>query len=111
MIRKYGGLSGVRDIGMLESAIHRPFSTFAGDDLYKGIYFKAAAFMQSLIKNHPFIDGNKRTAFVGAYIFLKRNNITMTVTQRQIVAFISKVANENLSVDEIASWLKQNSKN
>ncbi|EKE05711.1 MAG: hypothetical protein ACD_19C00182G0039 [uncultured bacterium] len=110
MIKKHGGSSGVRDIGMFESAIFRPFATFAGSDLYPNIYLKSAAFVQSIVKNHPFIDGNKRTAFVGCFMFLKINKIHLKVKNEQAVKFMIQVATENYSVDEIATWFKKNSK-
>ena len=63
-LKKYGGGDGVRDIGLLESAIARPFQTFDGEDLYSTIIEKAAAIGESLIINHPFVDENKRTGFL-----------------------------------------------
>lgn len=111
MIQKYGGSSGVRDMGMLESAVGRPFASFSGEDLYPDIFMKAGAFIQSIVKNHPFIDGNKRTAFTGATTFLMANGVTVSAGIDQVVKFMLKVANENLSVDEIAQWLKRRTKN
>lgn len=110
MVRKYGGSSGVRDLGMLKSAVYRPFATFAGQDLYVDIYLKSAAFIQSIVKNHPFLDANKRTAFSATYVFLKRNGILISASQKTVVKFMVQVANKNLSVDEISSWIKRNSK-
>ncbi len=110
MIRKHGGSSGIRDMGMLESAINRPFATFQGEDLYPDIYMKSGAFIQSIVKNHPFLDGNKRTAYSGAYTFLKLNEIVITAKEKEAVKFMVSVANENLSVDEIATWLKKHSR-
>ena len=109
-IQKYGGSSGIRDTGMLQSAIFRPFATFDGQDLYPNIYLKAGALIQSIVKNHPFIDGNKRTAFITTYNFLALNGIKITAGEREIVKFMVSVANQNLSVDEIASWLKSHSR-
>lgn len=110
MIRRYGGSSGIRDAGMLESALARPFATFDGDDLYFDIFMKAGAFIQSIVKNHPFLDGNKRTAFSGAIMFLRSNGISFDVSDGKAVSFMIAVANENLSVDEIAAWLKKQTK-
>lgn len=110
MIQKYGGSSGIRDIGMLESAVGRPFATFGGEDLYSNIFLKAGAFIQSIVKNHPFIDGNKRTGFTGAITFLLINGTFVSADTNQIVKFMLRVANENISVDEIARWLKKNTK-
>ncbi len=95
---------------MLKSAIGRPFATFGGEDLYPDIYMKAGALVQSIVKNHPFLDGNKRTAFSSAFIFFKGNGILLLSTRKKVVSFMVKVANENLSVDEISSWLRKNSK-
>lgn len=110
MLKKHGGSSGVRDMSMLESAIHRPFATYAYEDLYSDLYLKSGALIQSIIQNHPFVDGNKRTAFTSAFTFLRNNSIKLIISQDEIVNFMLKVANENLSVDEIASWLKKHSK-
>ncbi len=107
MIQKYGGSSGVRDMGMLESAVGRPFATFGGEDLYPDVFMKAGAFIQSIVKNHPFIDGNKRTAFTGAITFLLASGVIVSASTNHVVKFMLKVANENLSVDEIADWLKK----
>jgi len=107
---KHGGSSGLRDIGMLKSAVARPFATFGGEDLYPGVFMKCAALIQSIVKNHPFLDGNKRTAFVSSTVLLKLNKYNLTVTQKEAVKFMVRVANENLSVDEISSWLKKHSK-
>jgi death-on-curing protein len=68
-IQKYGGSDGLRDSGLLESAIARPFQSFGGEDLYPSIFEKAAALGESLIINHPFIDGNKRTGTVAMIAF------------------------------------------
>ena len=107
MVRKYGGSSGVRDIGMLESALGRPFATFGGHDLYADVFLKAGALIQSIVKNHPFIDGNKRTAWVSVVALLKMNDWRVTVGEDVVVDFMISVANENLGVDEIAGWLKK----
>ena len=109
MIKKHGGSSGVRDMTMLQSAINRPFATFAGEDLYTDVFLKTAALIQSIVKNHPFVDGNKRTAFSAAFVLLKKEWVLITATQKQVVKFMLQVANENLSVDEIAYWLKEHS--
>lgn len=110
MIKRHGGSSGIRNVGMLESAAHRPFATFSGRDLYPGIYLKVAAFLQSIVKNHPFIDGNKRTAYSAVFILLKKNGVDLVVKKREAVEFMISVANQNLSVDEISGWLKKHSK-
>ncbi|KKR85943.1 MAG: hypothetical protein UU32_C0026G0007 [Candidatus Woesebacteria bacterium GW2011_GWB1_41_10] len=109
-IKNRGGSSGIRDAGMLKSAVGRPFATFAGEDLYPDVYSKAAALVQSIVKNYPFVDGNKRTAFASAVIFLKLNGYLLEVSQRAVVGFMLRVTNINLSVDEISSWIRKHSK-
>ena len=110
MVKNHGGSSGIRDMNMLESAVNRPFATFAGADLYQDIFMKAGALIQSIVKNHPFLDGNKRTAWASADSFLKLNNIKIVVSRKVVVKFMASVANKNLSVDEISSWLKLHSR-
>lgn len=110
MVKKHGGLSGVRDMNMLESAVHRPFATYGGKDLYNNVFLKAGALVQSIVKNHPFVDGNKRTAFSSAYIFLKQNGVAVEIKEKEVVGFMLAVANKNLSVDEISEWLRARAK-
>lgn len=109
MIRKYGGSSGIRDRNMFLSAIYRPFATFGGRDLYPDIYFKAGALIQAVIKDHPFIDGNKRTAFAVTFVFLRKNGIDLEIKKSDGVKFMVDVANKNLSVEEISNWIKRHS--
>lgn len=109
-IKIFGGSSGIRDIGLIESAVARPRATFDGKDLYKTIFDKSAALLQSLLKNHAFVDGNKRTAIVSAGIFLKLNGYKLINTHDEEVKFAIKVDNQNLTIQEIARWLKKNSK-
>lgn len=109
-VKKYGGSHGIRDMGLVDSAVARPKSTFGGADLYPGIFEKAGALLQSLLKNHPFVDGNKRTALTSAAIFLKMNVYYLENAHKQEVEFALKVDNEHLEVEQIASWLKKHSK-
>lgn len=118
MIKRFGGSFGTRDIGLLESAVLRCQTSFDDQDLYDGIFEKAAALLQSLLKNHPFVDGNKtslllrnkRTALTLAGIFLKINGYRLANTHNEEVKFAIRVDNENLSIEKIATWLKKNSK-
>ena len=72
-VERFGGLPGLRDRGGLESAAARPAMTFGGDDLFPDLAAKAAALMHSLVMNHPFVDGNKRTALAACLVFLEAN--------------------------------------
>jgi death-on-curing protein len=110
MIKHFGGLPGVRDLGLIESAIGRPQATFDSDDLYKTIFDKAAALLQSLLKNHPFVDGNKRTALTSAGIFLKLNGCKLINEHDNEVSFALKVDNEHLTIEQISKWLEKHSK-
>lgn len=105
-----GGSHGLRDLGLLESAVARPQSSFGGKDLYPDIFLKAAALIHSLLRNHPFVDGNKRTSMFSAMTFLELNGYSFDARQKEVVNFALKVENEKLSVEEIAKWLKEHVK-
>lgn len=107
LVQETGGAHGVRDLSMLLSALGRPQVTFEGNDLYSNIYSKAAALMDSLIRNHPFIDGNKRTAIASAAIFLHLNGYSLIVTNEEMVHFTLVCARSKVTLEEISAWLKQ----
>lgn len=109
LIEKTGGSHGLRDAHLLQSAVARPMATFGGDDLYPDVYIKAAALMHSLIKNHPFVDGNKRTAITAASLFLIRNGISLTASNQELERFTLYVATEPVNLEEIAEWFANNS--
>jgi death-on-curing protein len=109
LIEETGGSHGVRDIALLESAIARPMAAFGDNDLYPDLFTKAAALMHSLIKNHPFIDGNKRTAITSASIFLIRNGYQVNASNKELERFTLKLACTNTEVEEIARWFKKRS--
>ena len=109
LIDETGGSHGIRDVGLLQSAVSRPKATFGGKDLYPDIFHKAAAFMESLIKNHPFIDGNKRTAITSVGIFLQSNGYYLKTTQKELELFTLSVATGKTSLDDIVKWLKKHS--
>lgn len=108
-IGRYGGSHGIRDEGLLESAIARPYQTFGGDDLYQTVYEKAAAIMESIIINHPFVDGNKRTGFLAMFAILQRGSIKLTASDKDIYSFAIRVSTGETKFDDIVFWLKQNS--
>lgn len=109
-IEQYGGSHGLRDLALLESAVFRPQSSFSGKELYKTIFDKTAAIMHSLILNHPFIDGNKRTGIVSAVVFLELNGFRLEVSQKELVKTALKIESKELSLENVAEWLKLNSK-
>lgn len=110
LIQRTGGSGGVRDVGLLESAVARPQATFEGEDLYPDLWSKAAALMQSLIQNHPFVDGNKRTALAATGIFLELNGYTLTASNAQALDFTRHVTRGEMSSQEMAAWLKAHSR-
>lgn len=107
--KRFGGSHGVRDIGLIESAVARPQATFDGKYLYNSLFDKAAALFQSLLKNHPFVDGNKRTALTSAGLFLWKNEYRLINNHKAEVEFAVRVDNGNLTVEQISKWLERHS--
>ena len=108
MVKRFGGSHGIRDLGLIESAVERPKATFDGIDLYPDIFTKAAALMHSLLKNHAFVDGNKRTAYSSCGVFLKMNGYKLLNMDKESLEFAMNVENNSLELEEIAAWLKKN---
>ena len=109
LIQATGGIRGLRDLGMLESAVARPQATLAGVDLYPDLWAKAAALMHSLVLNHPFVDGNKRVALTAAGVFLDLNRYRMNASNQEAVAFTLQVIAGDLDLEAMAAWFKTNS--
>jgi len=107
-IRDYGGSSGIRDINLLESAIARPFQSFEGNEFYSTAFEKAAALIESIVKNHPFIDGNKRTGFLAGFALLYRANLLIVAEQKEAYNFIIDIAASDISFENIVLWLQKN---
>jgi death-on-curing protein len=108
LIDRFVGANGIRDKGILESAIGRPFQTFDGKDLYPDPVDKAAAIFESIVSNHPFVDGNKRTAYVLLRLILKRNQLDINVDQDVKYDFVIKAAKGELTFDKIREWIRDN---
>lgn len=100
--------SGVRDENLLASAVNTPFQTFMGNDLYPSIYDKAAQLCYGIANNHPFIDGNKRTALHSMYVYLIINGFDITASQQDVENLIINVAAGNMTNVELAQWLRRN---
>jgi death-on-curing protein len=109
LIEETGGSHGVRDVALLESAVARPRATFDEVELYPDLFYKAAALMDSLIRNHPFIDGNKRTGIAAAALFLRQNGRCLTAANSELEAFTLYVTESRPDVSEIAVWLETHS--
>ena len=105
VIDRFGGLHGVRDVGGLQSALARPQTTVFGNDAYPSLLLKVSAMLHSLILNHPFPDGNKRTAFATVGLFLHFNGVFFAASHKEMEDFVVSVAEKHLSVESIADWL------
>jgi death on curing protein len=104
-IERYGGSAGVRDHGLLESALYRPQTGY-----YADLIEEAAALWESLSQNHPFVDGNKRTAFAGLYTFLAINGIELTAGAAETCLFVTSLYEANgFTFEKLVPWLRENS--
>jgi death-on-curing protein len=108
LISETGGAHGVRDVGLLESAVARPQATFEGRLLYPDVFTLAAALMDSLVNYHPFVDGNKRTGITAAGLFLRLNGFKLTASQADVESITLRVATKDLGIEELAGWFKKN---
>lgn len=109
VIAETGGMHGVRDLGILLSAVARPQATFDAQDLYSDLFSKAAALMESLVSNHPFLDGNKRTAITAAGLFLLINGYRLASGNDEVAAFTLRCAQGLVPLEEIKAWLIEHS--
>jgi death-on-curing protein len=106
LIKTFGGSSGVRDFQALESALSRPFQTFDSVELYPSIIEKAASLLESLLANHPFVDGNKRTGYVLMRLFLKKNGMDIVADEETKYQYLIDVASGVKRYDDILIWLE-----
>ncbi len=104
-----GGKGGIRDFTLLHSAVFRPQASFGGKDLYSTIFDKAASLIHSLLLNHPFDDGNKRTALASCERFLNINGVEIVASQKEKVQFTLNIESKKLNLEGIAKWLKAHS--
>lgn len=107
LIQKFGGVDGIRDENLLESAIYAPFQTFAGDELYPTTIEKAARLGYGLVKNHPFIDGNKRVGTHAMLVFLELNNFFAEYDDKDLIEIIFRIADNGLDYSDLLRWLKK----
>jgi death on curing protein len=106
VIKDFGGSHGVRDEGRLQSVIAAPAQVVFGQEQYPSVYEKAAVYARNIIADHPFVDGNKRTAVTVCGIFLARTGHRLTAEPRALEDFAVQVATEHLDVPTIAAWLR-----
>ncbi len=107
IIEKFGGMEGIRDKNILDSALNRPFQTFEGKDLYPTSIDKASALIESVVKNHPFIDGNKRTGYVLMRLLLLNNGLDIQATRNEKYDFVIEIANGKFDYEHIKEWIEK----
>lgn len=105
LIERTGGLNGVKDYGLLESAINNPFQTFMGKELYPTIQRKAANLCYSLINNHAFNDGNKRIGILAMLTFLELNGIVIDCSDDELVSLGLNIASGKFTQKDILNWI------
>ncbi|CAN5474052.1 type II toxin-antitoxin system death-on-curing family toxin [soil metagenome] len=102
LIKQFGG---IRDVALLESAIARPFQTFDGGELYKTVAEKSDALLQSLISNHPFYDGNKRTGYLTFRLYLLSQGLDLLTNESEKYSFVLSIAEGKIKYEEILFWI------
>jgi death-on-curing protein len=105
LINETGGSHGVRDEGLLKSALARPLASFGGEDLYPSPEEKAAAILESIVKNHPFIDGNKRTGYVMMRLLLMKFGQDVVASEDEKYDFVIAIASGNANFIKILEWI------
>lgn len=108
-IKSYGGSQGIRDEGLLESALAQPQASFGGEYVHDGLFEMAAAYGFHICQNHPFYDGNKRTALIAMYTFLYVNGYRLAADKKSLFAIIIDLANGNVAKKELVTYLEQHS--
>jgi death-on-curing protein len=102
LVERYGGAPGIRDVGALESALHRPQTGY-----YETLVHEAAALFESLVQNHPFVDGNKRVAFAVVDVFLRINGYAITASSAAIYGHMMKLLRESgFDMEQLVPWLQ-----
>lgn len=107
IVSKTGGSDGVRDLGLIESALNRGFMTFDGRDLYESTEMKASVISHGLIRNHGFIDGNKRIGVAVMILLLKLNDIDIRYSQQELIDLGLGVAEGRLNEKHILEWIER----
>ena len=109
VVQQSGGSEGIRDLGRLESAIASQTQEVFGEELYIGIHAKAAAIARGIIGDHPFSDGNKRTAMMSAATLLQVNSYSLSASSQEFEDFAVAIATNHLDIPAIAAWFRQHS--
>jgi death-on-curing protein len=106
-LARYGGETGIRDLGLLKSALSMPSATYGGDFLHSSIYEMAAAYLFHIVQNHPFVDGNKRTGAVAALVFLIINDYEFDASEDNFAQTVLDVACGKMSKPEVAVFIQR----
>ena len=107
LVDQFGGSHGVRDENSLNSAINRPFATYDQQELYPEPVDKAAVILESIVTNHPFIDGNKRTGYVLARLFLLKSGLDINATQEEKYEMVIAVSKGEWKFVQIRDWITE----
>lgn len=109
-IANYGGRDGIRDLGLLESALAQPQTVFAGQYLHGDLYEMAAAYLFHIVRNHPFIDGNKRLGLEAALLFLELNGQSVETESDRLVELVLRTAQSQSTKQELAEFFRTHSR-
>ena len=109
-IQRYGGSLGIRDIELLHSALGMPEAGVGDQYLHAGLVEMAAAYLYHIVQNHPFIDGNKRTGAMAAFVFLKLNSFTLEADESAFETLVLRAAQGQVGKDAIADFFRENTK-
>lgn len=104
-LARFGGAAGLRDAGLLESAVAQPEASFAGEYLHTDLFAMAAAYLFHIVQNHPFVDGNKRTGLLAALVFLDLNGISIDRATPRLYELTMAVASSRMQKDGVAAVL------
>ena len=105
LIKETGGANGIRDEGLLESAVYAPMQTYLNQSAYPSLQQKAARLGYGIVRNHPFVDGNKRTGAHALLVFLALNGVELDYTQEQLANIFLDVADSKIGYDELLEWI------
>ncbi|MEM1321588.1 MAG: type II toxin-antitoxin system death-on-curing family toxin [Bacteroidota bacterium] len=111
LIDRFGGSSGIRDQALLESALNRPYATFDGQELYPSPEEKASAIIESILINHPFTDGNKRTGYTLMRLLLMSYHKDIKATEEEKYDFVINIASSKYQYEDILEWIRSKLKN
>ena len=110
MLERYGGLSGEHEPGLIEFMADKPFQEYAGQELYPGLFIKAAVYMHGFATAQYFADGNKRTAYGCAAVFLELNGYSLIISDEDLFTTCKAVANKQMTIEELSFWLRRHAK-